>query len=56
MSKEEKLQLVVDAGVKMRALQKQYFKTRTPEALVASKNQEKLFDTLAAELATPGLF
>lgn len=46
----------LQAGAKMRQLQKEYFKTRSKEILVASKQAEKEFDqlTTAAILKTEG--
>lgn len=53
MTRESKLAEIVELGVKMRAAQKAYFKTRTPEALAASKTFERAFDKAAADLHKP---
>jgi len=45
----EKMRLVIKMGVTMRDKQKAYFKTRDRDALVASKEAERLFDIAAAE-------
>jgi hypothetical protein len=37
----------------MRHWQRHYFATRSPEALKASKDMERAFDRLAADLAAP---
>jgi hypothetical protein len=46
----EQLREVIKLGVEMRAAQKQYFRTRSPVNLEASKAKERAFD-LAAALA-----
>jgi hypothetical protein len=38
----------LEAGIRMRQAQRHYFKVRTQEALVASKQAEKEFDDLAS--------
>jgi len=45
----ERLRAVVQAGVDMRHRQKAYFKTRSKEALIASKQAEAAFDKAAEE-------
>jgi hypothetical protein len=44
-----KFKAALQLGVAARAAQNLYFKTRTREALVASKQAEKLFDDAARE-------
>lgn len=46
----EQLREVIKLGVEMRTAQKQYFRTRSPANLEASKAKERAFD-LAAALA-----
>ena len=46
----EKLVKLVHTGKKMRNAQKEYFKERAQYALVASKQLEKEFDALLAEI------
>ena len=49
-----RLEEVARPGVEMRKRQKEYFKTRTREALIASKEAESAFDKAAAELEAEG--
>lgn len=44
----EALKAAVEAGIIMRRAQSEYFRTRTKEALIASKQAEKEYDRLAA--------
>lgn len=37
----------VEAGQAMRKLQREYFRTRSQQALIDSKNAEKIFDNFA---------
>lgn len=46
------LEKAVRLGVEMRKRQKEYFKTRTREALIASKEAETAFDKASAALET----
>lgn len=48
--------LIVGEVRKMRQLQKEYFRTRSHETLVASKASESRVDKLLAELEAPNLF
>lgn len=45
----ERLERAVRAGQRMRTLQREYFKTRNRDVLVASKDAEREFDRLADE-------
>jgi ribulose-5-phosphate 4-epimerase/fuculose-1-phosphate aldolase len=45
----EALEKALQMAVEMRALQKTYFKERTKEALIASKQAESAFDRAALE-------
>lgn len=45
-----RLEVLARLGVEMRKRQKEYFKTRTREALIASKEAESAFDKAAAEI------
>ena len=48
-AENEKLKAALRSGVEMRRRQKVYFKERTSERLVESKQSEASFDRLAAE-------
>lgn len=50
------LTLLMDAVAEMRHAQKEYFRTRSQAALVASKSAEAKVDKLLAELREPKLF
>jgi hypothetical protein len=55
--REKKLEAVLRLGQEMRRVQADYFKVRTVELLIQSKELERLFDYEAAEvLDEPDLF
>lgn len=50
MTREEQLLQALQLGVQMRNCQRLYFKERTRERLIESKQAEAAFDKAAAEL------
>ena len=56
MTTPDPLTLLIDAVADMRHCQKEYFRTRSHSALVASKAAEAKVDTMLAELREPRLF
>ncbi|MFA7177773.1 MAG: hypothetical protein WC114_11030 [Smithellaceae bacterium] len=55
-TKPDPLTLMVDAVSDMRHAQKEYFRTRSQSALIASKSAEAKVDKMLAELSEPRLF
>jgi hypothetical protein len=49
VSREERLERAVTAGIAMRRAQDIYFRTRTREALIVAKDLEREFDRLAED-------
>ena len=56
MSDFDRLSHLADAVAEMRHCQKEYFRTRSQAALVASKAAEAKVDRMLAELREPRLF
>ena len=56
MNQPDPLTLVMDAASDMRHAQKDYFRTRSQSALIASKAAEARVDKMLAELREPRLF
>ena len=56
MTQPDPLTLLIDTVAEMRHCQREYFRTRSQSALVASKAAEAKVDKLLAEMREPRLF